>query len=75
MADATYFAVKSTGDDNVEKLYITKVMSAFSTSAALPADAPAEVKATVAALEALLAGGAVAVIPPGTIGNEGQLIV
>ncbi len=74
MADATYFAVKSTGDDNVEKIYIAKVVSAYSPSTSLSANAPADVKATVTALEAMLAGATVAVIPPGTIGNEGQLI-
>jgi hypothetical protein len=74
MADTTHFAVKSTGDDNVERLHITTVLSAFPTSATLPANATADVKATVAALEALLAGKVAAPIPPGAIGNEAQLI-
>lgn len=74
MADATHFAVRATGDDGVEKLYVTKVVSVFPTGASVSAGTSAEIRATVAALEALLDGVTSVAVPPGTIGSEGQLI-
>lgn len=69
-----YFAVKFTGEDGVERLYVAKAIASYPRSQNAPADASAELKATIAALEALLATSAVASIDPDSIGAEGQMI-
>lgn len=74
MADTTYVAVKLTGSDGAVKLHVASVLASYPTSAALPSDASAELKATVAALEDMLGDDSVALIPPGTIGLQAQLI-
>jgi hypothetical protein len=74
MAGTTYVAVKLASADGVVKLHVASVVSTYPTSDSIPADAAATTRATVMALEDLLGDASVALIPPGTIGIEAQLI-
>ena len=74
MAENTYVAVKLADSDGVVKLHIASVVTSFPTSADLPAGASGEMTATVAALEDMLGSDSAALIPPGTIGLQAQLI-
>lgn len=69
-----HFAIRFTGDDGVEKLYVAKALAAYPRSQDAPGDASAEMKATIAALEALLGTKSVVGVDADAIGAEGQMI-
>jgi hypothetical protein len=76
MADTgdKHFAIRFTGKDGVQRLFVAKATAAYPTSATLPADAAPELKATVATLEALLGTSAVAAVSRDGQSPEGQMI-
>ncbi len=76
MADTSdkHFAIRFTGKDGVQRLFIATATAAYPTSAGLPADASPELKATVATIEALLGTAAVAAVARDGQSPEGQMI-
>jgi hypothetical protein len=69
-----HFAIRFTGKDGVERLFVAKASAAYPTTATLPADATPELKATVATLETLLGTHSVAAILRDGQSPEGQMI-
>lgn len=76
MADSNdkHFAIRFTGKDGVERLFVAKATSVYPISSALPADAGPALKATVATLETLLGTKTVAAINQDGQTPEGQMI-
>ncbi len=76
MADTSdkHFAIRFTGKDGVERLFVAKAIAVYPTTATLPGDASPELKATVATLEGLLGTHAVAAINRDGQSPEGQMI-
>jgi tRNA A37 threonylcarbamoyladenosine synthetase subunit TsaC/SUA5/YrdC len=69
-----HFAIRFTGKDGVQRLFVAKATAVYPTSATLPGDASPELKATVATLESLLGTHAVAAITRDGQSPEGQMI-
>ena len=76
MADTSdkHFAIRFTGKDGIERLFVAMATATYPTTATLPADATPELKATVATLEGLLGTNAVAAIDRDGQSPEGQMI-
>jgi hypothetical protein len=76
MSDSSskHFVVRFTGKDGIERLFVATATAVYPIGAALPADTAPELRATVATLESLLGGKAVAAITRDGQLPEGQMI-
>ncbi len=70
----TQFAIRLTGPDGVERLYIAAATNSFATSATVSATANAALKASIARIEALLGDKAVVMLGAEGSSSEGQMI-
>jgi hypothetical protein len=68
------FAIRLTGPDGVEKLYLATAFGTFATSATVPADATATLKASIAKIEAILGDKTVVMLGDEGSNPEGQMI-
>lgn len=68
------FAIRLAGPDGVENLYLATAFGAFATSATVPADATATLKASIARIEAILGDKAVVMLGAEGSVSEGQII-
>lgn len=68
------FAIKFTDATGVASLYVATVVAKYPASATVPADATADVRASIARIEAMLAGKAIVMVTADGTTPEGQMI-
>jgi hypothetical protein len=68
------FAIKFTDATGVASLYVASVVAKYPTSATVPADASADVKASIARIEAMLGGKTIVMVTADGTTPEGQMI-
>ena len=74
MPSQSQFAIRLAGPDGVERLYLATAFGTFATSATVPADATATLKASIARIEAILGDKTVVMLGNETSNPEGQMI-